>query len=205
MAEFLVVDVPYVYNVIMGRPLIHEIHGVVSMYHQTMIYVSDRGHSEKIFGYQEEARRCNHHKPSKIRRDDKDDEEKKEKDRGQFTCVCCAGYPRPNYRSDRDSSSPIKRICRRSHCFHPKHCENSSSQACLEQESTTSFERQTKSRVYVEPIAILSRNWLELPVEITMMILMKMDVVEILESAQFVCKLWYNFCKDPFMWHYCDR
>ncbi|XP_021756135.1 uncharacterized protein LOC110721306 [Chenopodium quinoa] len=81
MVEFLVVDAPSVYNVIMGRPLIHDIQGVVSTYHQTMIYVSDEGHSEKIKGSQKEARRCNHLKPSKGRCNDQDDEEEKERDR----------------------------------------------------------------------------------------------------------------------------
>ncbi|XP_021738237.1 uncharacterized protein LOC110704737 [Chenopodium quinoa] len=80
MAKFLVMDVPSVYNVIMGRPLIHKIQGVVSTYHQMMIYVSDEGHSERIQGSQKEAQRCNHLKPSKSRRDDRDDEEEREMD-----------------------------------------------------------------------------------------------------------------------------
>ena len=73
-------DVPSVYNVIMGRPIIHKIQGVVSTYHQMMIYVSDEGRSERIQGSQKEARRCNHLKPSKSRQDDRDDEEEREKD-----------------------------------------------------------------------------------------------------------------------------
>ncbi|XP_021764225.1 uncharacterized protein LOC110728862 [Chenopodium quinoa] len=79
MAEFLVMDVPSVYNVIMGRPMIHQIQGVVSLYHQMMIYVSDENHSERIQGSQEVVRKCNYLKPSKVRRDDKDDEEKEKK------------------------------------------------------------------------------------------------------------------------------
>ncbi|XP_021752563.1 uncharacterized protein LOC110718069 [Chenopodium quinoa] len=75
MAEFLIVDAPSVYNVM------NNIQRVVSTYHQTMIYVSDEGHSEKIKGSQKEARRCNHLKPSKGRRDDQDDKEEKERDR----------------------------------------------------------------------------------------------------------------------------
>ncbi|KAK9697015.1 hypothetical protein RND81_08G009500 [Saponaria officinalis] len=43
-------------------------------------------------------------------------------------------------------------------------------------------------------------NWLELPRDVTLMILMKLGTLEILESAQFVCKLWYNLCKDPSIW-----
>ena len=45
-----------------------------------------------------------------------------------------------------------------------------------------------------------SQNWLELPRDVTLMILMKLDTIEILENAQFVCKLWYNLCKDPSIW-----
>ncbi|XP_021718787.1 uncharacterized protein LOC110686469 [Chenopodium quinoa] len=81
MAEFLVVDAPSMYNVIMGKPLIHDIQGVVSTYHQTMIYVSDEGHSEKIKGSQREPRRCNHLNQSRGRRSDQDDDEEKERDR----------------------------------------------------------------------------------------------------------------------------
>ncbi|XP_074267730.1 F-box protein SKIP19-like [Silene latifolia] len=44
------------------------------------------------------------------------------------------------------------------------------------------------------------RNWLELPREITLTILKKIAISEILESAQFVCKLWYILCKEPSMW-----
>ncbi|GAB2280786.1 hypothetical protein Dimus_015411 [Dionaea muscipula] len=45
-----------------------------------------------------------------------------------------------------------------------------------------------------------SRNWLELPRDVTLTILMKLGAVETLDHAQFVCKLWYNLCKDPSMW-----
>lgn len=43
-------------------------------------------------------------------------------------------------------------------------------------------------------------NWLELPRDVTTNILQKLDVVEILMSARQVCSLWWNICKDPFMW-----
>lgn len=45
-----------------------------------------------------------------------------------------------------------------------------------------------------------SRNWHDMPRDVTLMILMKLEAVEILGTAQFVCKLWYNICKDPSMW-----
>ncbi|XP_021732041.1 uncharacterized protein LOC110698831 [Chenopodium quinoa] len=65
-----------------------------------MIYVSDKGRSEKILGSQKEARRCNHLKPSKSRRNDKDDEEEKEKDRGT---------KRPKGLSASAQGSPVKK------------------------------------------------------------------------------------------------
>ncbi|XP_074267291.1 putative F-box/LRR-repeat protein 9 [Silene latifolia] len=46
----------------------------------------------------------------------------------------------------------------------------------------------------------LNRNWSELPGDLTLMILLKLSAVEILESAQFVCKMWYILCKEPSMW-----
>jgi hypothetical protein len=44
------------------------------------------------------------------------------------------------------------------------------------------------------------RNWLELPRDVTASILQRLGAIEILTSAQHVCKLWYNLCKDPSMW-----
>ncbi|XP_074267725.1 putative F-box/LRR-repeat protein 23 [Silene latifolia] len=44
------------------------------------------------------------------------------------------------------------------------------------------------------------RNWLELPREVTLMILMKLTPLEIYKRVQFVCKLWHNLCKEPYMW-----
>ncbi|KAG6691939.1 hypothetical protein I3843_10G084900 [Carya illinoinensis] len=44
------------------------------------------------------------------------------------------------------------------------------------------------------------RNWLDLPREVTASILRRLDVIEILTSAQKVCMLWRSICKDPSMW-----
>ncbi|XP_021732714.1 uncharacterized protein LOC110699530 [Chenopodium quinoa] len=86
MTEFLVIDAPSVYNVILGRPIIHKIQGVISTYHQLMIYVSDAGFPGRIQGSQKEAQRCNYLKPSTTRPDDGDeDEEEKEKEREPST------------------------------------------------------------------------------------------------------------------------
>ena len=38
MAEFLVLDVPGAYYTIIGCPFIHDVQGVVSTYHLTMLY-----------------------------------------------------------------------------------------------------------------------------------------------------------------------
>ncbi|XP_074267277.1 F-box protein SKIP19-like [Silene latifolia] len=43
------------------------------------------------------------------------------------------------------------------------------------------------------------RNWLDLPCDVTLTILKKLEVSEILKSAQFVCKSWYVLCKEPFV------
>ncbi|XP_051136509.1 putative F-box/LRR-repeat protein 23 [Andrographis paniculata] len=42
--------------------------------------------------------------------------------------------------------------------------------------------------------------WTELPDDVTINILQRLDVQEILEKAQRVCKTWWRACKDPSMW-----
>ncbi|KAM7271812.1 hypothetical protein ACFE04_031026 [Oxalis oulophora] len=48
--------------------------------------------------------------------------------------------------------------------------------------------------------ALDSRNWLDLPDEVTAKILKKLGPVEILETAQKVCPSWWRICKDSSMW-----
>ncbi|MCI03964.1 F-box protein SKIP19 [Trifolium medium] len=43
-------------------------------------------------------------------------------------------------------------------------------------------------------------NWFELPIEITRNILQRLDIINIVTSVCLVCPLWWNICKDPFMW-----
>ena len=43
-------------------------------------------------------------------------------------------------------------------------------------------------------------NWLELPKDITMNILQRLDTLEIVTSACHVCPLWWNICKEPLLW-----
>ncbi|XP_074267732.1 F-box protein SKIP19-like [Silene latifolia] len=44
------------------------------------------------------------------------------------------------------------------------------------------------------------RNWLKLPQPVILTILKKLEAFEVLESAQFVCKMWYILCKQPSIW-----
>lgn len=48
--------------------------------------------------------------------------------------------------------------------------------------------------------AIDSRNWVELPRDVTAMILKKVGVMDLLQSAQKVCMAWRSVSKDPDMW-----
>ncbi|KAK1381997.1 F-box protein SKIP19 [Heracleum sosnowskyi] len=52
----------------------------------------------------------------------------------------------------------------------------------------------------VPPPAERSRNWLELPVDLTSSILVRLGAVEVLMSARKVCKTWRQICSDPGMW-----
>ncbi|OMO75017.1 Leucine-rich repeat, cysteine-containing subtype [Corchorus capsularis] len=49
-----------------------------------------------------------------------------------------------------------------------------------------------------------TRNWLELPLDVTASILCRLGAIEILNSAQTVCSQWRNICKDPLMWRSID-
>ncbi|CAH8361078.1 unnamed protein product [Eruca vesicaria subsp. sativa] len=48
------------------------------------------------------------------------------------------------------------------------------------------------------------RNWAELPYELTLSILRRLDIVDILVNAQKVCVSWRRVCKDPAMWRKID-
>jgi len=56
---------------------------------------------------------------------------------------------------------------------------------------STGVERESKT---AEP------NWLELPRDLTINILQRLDTIEIVTSVCQVCPLWWNICKDPHMW-----
>ncbi|CAM8988038.1 unnamed protein product [Rhodiola kirilowii] len=43
-------------------------------------------------------------------------------------------------------------------------------------------------------------NWLDLPPEVTVAILQKVDAVDIFNHVQLVCTSWHTICKDPSMW-----
>lgn len=48
------------------------------------------------------------------------------------------------------------------------------------------------------------RNWLELPMEVTASIFSRLVATEILNTIQFVCKSWFEVCKDPLVWRKID-
>lgn len=50
MVDFLIIKVPAAYNVIIGRPFIHDAQEIVSTYHLTMIYMSNLEKPTKIRG-----------------------------------------------------------------------------------------------------------------------------------------------------------
>ncbi|XP_051141211.1 putative F-box/LRR-repeat protein 23 [Andrographis paniculata] len=50
----------------------------------------------------------------------------------------------------------------------------------------------------------LSPPWVDLPSDVTANILQRLDVVEILQTAQKVCTTWWKVCKDPSMWKVID-
>ncbi|XP_057735901.1 F-box protein SKIP19-like [Arachis stenosperma] len=43
-------------------------------------------------------------------------------------------------------------------------------------------------------------NWLDLPHDLTLMIIGKLTTFQILTSVQFVCRIWHRICMDPLMW-----
>ncbi|XP_040375581.1 uncharacterized protein LOC112203106 [Rosa chinensis] len=49
-----------------------------------------------------------------------------------------------------------------------------------------------------------SRNWTELPDDVTALILSRLGAIEILGTVQKVCMSWRKICKDSLMWHTID-
>ncbi|KAK1391438.1 F-box domain-containing protein [Heracleum sosnowskyi] len=57
-----------------------------------------------------------------------------------------------------------------------------------------------KSTLILFPLwAERSRNWPELPEELTALILVRLGTVDMI-SARKVCKTWHRICSDPAMW-----
>ena len=54
------------------------------------------------------------------------------------------------------------------------------------------------------PLLPPSPPWIELPEDLTANILQRLDVEEILESAQLVCSAWLRVCMNPVMWRVID-
>ncbi|KAL4389586.1 hypothetical protein HN51_010497 [Arachis hypogaea] len=49
-----------------------------------------------------------------------------------------------------------------------------------------------------------TRNWLDLPYEMTLLIMTKLGAFHILTSGQKVCRLWRSISLDPFLWRTID-
>ncbi|WCJ33225.1 RNI-like superfamily protein [Euphorbia peplus] len=49
-----------------------------------------------------------------------------------------------------------------------------------------------------------SRNWLDLPKDVTMSILLRLGGLDILTSVERVCSTWRNICMEPSMWRKID-
>ncbi|KAL8091079.1 hypothetical protein AgCh_040256 [Apium graveolens] len=58
--------------------------------------------------------------------------------------------------------------------------------------------------IRVSPPANRTRNWPELPVELTILILKQLGTVDMLLSARKVCKTWRHVCSDPNMYRVVD-
>ncbi|ONI11104.1 hypothetical protein PRUPE_4G087900 [Prunus persica] len=48
------------------------------------------------------------------------------------------------------------------------------------------------------------RKWAELPDDVTASILLRLGAIEILTSAQMVCVMWRDICRDPLTWRTID-
>ena len=59
MANFLVIDQPSAFNVILGRPSIRELRAVTRIHHFLMKFPTPRGVGE-VKGDQQESRQCDH-------------------------------------------------------------------------------------------------------------------------------------------------
>ncbi|KAK4374134.1 hypothetical protein RND71_004811 [Anisodus tanguticus] len=64
-------------------------------------------------------------------------------------------------------------------------------------------EREASSSSSIAPPPPLP-SWADLPAEITANILLRLETIEILESAQRVCTSWWKVCHDPAMWRVVD-
>lgn len=62
----------------------------------------------------------------------------------------------------------------------------------------------TSPSIPAPPPANPSRNWLELPPELTTSIFHRVGPLDIFMSARKVCKTWRQLCSDPEMWRVMD-
>ncbi|GKD40278.1 F-box domain containing protein, partial [Tanacetum coccineum] len=57
--------------------------------------------------------------------------------------------------------------------------------------------KQKKDKTFKEQA---TRNWLDIPSDIMINILQRVNVIEIVRNVQKVCTKWRQICKDPFLW-----
>ncbi|KAF1867315.1 hypothetical protein Lal_00049744 [Lupinus albus] len=81
----------------------------------------------------------------------------------------------------------------------------SSSSSSMSNSSSSSMSNSssssTQSPISEEPV---TRNWLDLPRDVTSTILLKVGSIDILNNAQRVCLQWRSMSYDPTMWHTID-
>ncbi|XP_047308428.1 putative F-box/LRR-repeat protein 9 [Impatiens glandulifera] len=66
-------------------------------------------------------------------------------------------------------------------------------------------EASTSKTITFEKEVGESRNWVEgLPHDVTVAILQKVGVIDILENVQLVCTSWHEICQDPALWRSID-
>ncbi|XP_047308431.1 putative F-box/LRR-repeat protein 23 isoform X3 [Impatiens glandulifera] len=66
-------------------------------------------------------------------------------------------------------------------------------------------EASTSKTITFEKEVGESRNWVEgLPHDVTVAILQKVGVIDILENVQHVCPSWHEICQDPALWRSID-
>ncbi|KAK7852862.1 f-box protein skip19 [Quercus suber] len=100
-----------------------------------------------------------------------------------------------NFRENPNPKMPLKKVWKKKEALPPPPPPPPSATSSSSKKQTKKVWRKKKET---------TRNWLELPRDVTASILHRLGAVEILETAQKVCTLWRSLCKDPSMWRAVD-